>query len=451
MAFELRLDRLELTNYRKFERYSIDFDEQLTVLVGDNGSGKSSILAASAVAMGTFLFHLAYAHQGNISGADARICAREMGGVTDRQEQYPVVVSARGFVGEGKGEGEGNALEWSRSLQSPDGDTTRQDAQQLISLSLACAQRVKDGDSELILPVIACYGTNRLWTKGGSRDRRRKAFSRQDGYDHALSAGVSDDQMLTWFFKMTAQDLQRSQSLKPMEANPLFASVRRAVEECFTRVTGCDEVNVTYNLDADDLVIEYIEGDGSVRRLPFAQLSDGYRVTLSMVADIAYRMALLNPALEDRVVSETAGVVLIDEVDLHLHPVWQARVLGDLTHLFPKVQFIVTTHAPVVISSVPARQVRVLGEGDSAHAPSGEIYGSDAGRVLVSVMGASERPEEVQEEFDKFYQALDAGDLEGSRKCLEQIEKQIGPDDTELVGARTALSFEEAEAHYAAD
>lgn len=447
MAFELRLDRLELTNYRKFERYSIDFDERLTVLVGDNGSGKSSILAASAVAVGTFLYALAYAHQSNISGADARICAREMGGVTDRQEQYPVVVSARGFVGEG----EGNALEWSRSLQFPDGDMTHQDAQQLISLSRACAQRVKDGDSELILPVIACYGTNRLWTKNGPRDRRRKAFSRQDGYDHALDAGVSEDQMLTWFFKMTAQDLQRSQSLKPMEANPLFASVRRAVEKCFARVTGCDEVNVTYNLDADDLVIEYIESDRSVRRLPFAQLSDGYRVMLSMVADIAYRMALLNPALEDRVLSETAGVVLIDEVDLHLHPVWQARVLGDLTHLFPKVQFIVTTHAPVVISSVHARQVRVLGEGDSAHAPSGEIYGSDAGRVLVSVMGASERPEEVQEDFDKFYQALDAGDLEGSRKRLEQIEEKIGPDDTELVGARTALSLEEAEARYAAD
>lgn len=103
---------------------------------------------------------------------------------------------------------------------------------------------------------------------------------------------------------------------------------------------------MTHNLDVDDLDVEYLDSDGSVRRMPVGMLSDGHRSTLGMVADIAYRMALLNPALGGRVVNETPGVVLIDEVNLHLHPLWQARILGDLRDIFPRVQFIVTTHAP---------------------------------------------------------------------------------------------------------
>lgn len=167
---------------------------------------------------------------------------------------------------------------------------------------------------------------------------------------------------------------------------------------------------MTYNLDVDDLDVEYLDSDGSVLRMPVGMLSDGYRSTLGMVADIAYRMALLNPALGGRVVNETPGVVLIDEVDLHLHPLWQARVLGDLRDIFPRVQFIVTTHAPTVVSSVEARCVRVLGNGGTAaQSPGAEVYGSDTGRVLVSVMGAPERPREVQEKFDEVYDLLDAG------------------------------------------
>ena len=95
------------------------------------------------------------------------------------------------------------------------------------------------------------------------------------------------------------------------------------------------------------------------------ELSDGYKNTLSMVADIAYRMAVLNPWLLDRVLTETTGIVLIDEIDLHLHPQWQQRIIGDLRTIFPKVQFIVSTHAPLVINSVKRQPADPDGQAGS--------------------------------------------------------------------------------------
>lgn len=446
MAFQMQLHSLELENFHRFKHYSVDFDQSLTVLVGDNGAGKSSILAAASVALNAFVRSLTSRDERPLVHSDARLEQYQMGGVSDLQEQYPVTVRARGLVRE-----EGESREWARTISSADDAPYKIETDALYLLAQECKIQIQNGDQDLVLPVIAHYGTDRLWVKGSaSQSARRKAFTRLDGYTGALHAQANQDQMLTWFFKMTAQDVQRAQSLRKQGGSALYAAVRGAVGGCFKAITGSDQVNVTYNLDTDDLVVEYVDADQSVVGMPMSLLSDGYRTTLSMVADIAYRMALLNPALEGRVL-ETPGVVLIDEVDLHLHPLWQARILGDLRTIFPNVQFIVTTHAPVVISSVRAQHIRMLDGGERALVPSGEVYGSDVGRVLISVMDAPERPEAVQRKFDEFYSRLDCGDLDSAAELLKEIEAEIGSDDTDVVGAHTALSLEEADARYAAD
>ena len=110
-------------------------------------------------------------------------------------------------------------------------------------------------------------------------------------------------------------------------------------------------------------------------------LSDGYKNTLSMIADIAYRMAVLNPWLLEKVLKETLGIVLIDEIDLHLHTKWQQRIITDLRSIFPKVQFIVSTHAPIVISSVKKDNLLIL-QDLQADNPIIETYGKDANTIL---------------------------------------------------------------------
>lgn len=448
MAYSILLDRLELTNFHKFEQYAIDFDERLTVLVGDNGSGKSSVLEAARLALGAYLVHFPGMTMPRISADDARLALYDSTEGPVLEKQFPVTIAAQGRAGE---MGDEEPIAWARSLHSSDDNKVMQEARQLIEKGRACSDRMQQGDPGLVLPILAYYGTHRLWAGSDSRGGyQRRTFSRADGYRGALDARVDGGQLLTWFYKMTAQDVQRAQSLQHQEESPVFGAVRKALEKCFRSIEQCDEVRVTYNFDADDLDVEYRGSDGEIRRLPFSQLSDGYQTTLFMVADIAYRMALLNPASGTHVL-ETPGIVLIDEIDLHLHPLWQARILNDLRSLFPNIQLVVTTHAPMVIQSVAARHIRQLAEGDHALTPDEEVYGGDVGRILASIMDAPERPRDVQEQIDAFYHSLDAEDFAGAHQSLKQLEELVGSDDVEFVGAQTALALEEAEGHYASD
>ena len=449
MSFTFRLNRLELTNFRKFDRYAVDFDDSLTVLVGENGSGKSSVLDAAAVALGTFFVQFAGVSRPTMASHDARVAQVGDGDSIRQESQYPVKIVSEALVGDAS---ERASVSWTCSLRASD-DSARHYAEErdLRVIAESCYKRVQAGDKGLVLPLLAYYGTDRLWTDGSSRvGSQRHPFSRVDGYRGALAAKIDAEQLIEWFYKMTAQDVQRAQGIVPKGESPLYAAVRSAVTRCFQAISGSRRAIVSYDFDLNDLSVEYIDASGNVRRLPLSRLSDGYRTTLAMFADIAYRMALLNPDLGERAL-ETPGVVLIDEVDLHLHPLWQARILGDLREVFPNVQFVVTTHAPVVVSSVRAAHVRVLADGDAARTPAGEVYGSDVGRVLISVMNAPERPQEIEARFREYYRVLDDGDLERAQGLIDELAQDIGEDDTGIVGARTALALEEVDVGHATD
>lgn len=133
---------------------------------------------------------------------------------------------------------------------------------------------------------------------------------------------------------------------------------------------------------------------------------------------------------------------MIDEIDLHLHPRWQARILEDLVRIFPNVQFILTTHSPVVVASVPRGNIRILGE-DAATVPAMETRGRDAGDILNTVLGASSRPEEAGRLFDLFNCAVDEERFDDTRLALQKLEEFVGMDDPDVVAAKTTLELEE--------
>lgn len=433
----MKLSKLELENFHRFERFSITFDDQLTVLVGENGTGKSSLLAAARTALAAFFAGIDGAPASGIVESDARFITYENAGVFDRQAQYPVRISASGVL-------MGEKVAWARSLNSPKGRTTRSDSKDVTKIARDCSKRVMSGDTTLVLPLISYYGTGRLWAKKQHQNNDVRPFTRLDGYAGALDAETDDYLLLSWFKKMTIQELQRArQAGDGVGEIASFSVVKQAIEQCFSLISGIEDAQVDFDFDANDLLVVYRTPEGEVQSLPLGYFSDGYRTTLSMVADIAYRMALLNPGLADAVVKETPGVVLIDEVDLHLHPLWQARILGDLRAIFPKIQFIVTTHAPVVISSVRASHIRKLSvDSEEPITPQGEIYGGDLGRILGDLMDAQERPEDVRNMFDEFYSKLDAGSFAAAEEVLQKLVDTIGEDDSDVVAAQTALLLE---------
>ncbi|MEW6499462.1 MAG: AAA family ATPase, partial [Cyanobacteriota bacterium] len=173
------------------------------------------------------------------------------------------------------------------------------------------------------------------------------------------------------------------------------------------------------------------------------QLSDGEKCLLAMVGDLARRLALANPTLKNPLQGE--GVVLIDEIELHLHPKWQREIIPALTRTFPNCQFIVTTHSPQVISEVKPNGIYILeatSEGVVAKRPESS-FGRDSNRILEDLMGVSARPQEIKDELLELFRLIDKGDLDGARQLRQQIADQIGTDEPEFVRADVLMRRKE--------
>ena len=132
---------------------------------------------------------------------------------------------------------------------------------------------------------------------------------------------------------------------------------------------------------------------------------------------------------------------MIDEVDLHLHPQWQQTIVKDLQNIFPKVQFILTSHAPAVIHSVKKEHIRILDDGN-VYLPVEQTYGRDANSILREIMQVGERPEMVRRLFTDFYRAIDEAEVEMAEKLLDVLVDIVGDSDPEISGARVTLDFE---------
>ena len=328
-------------------------------------------------------------------------------------------------------------VSWERTLTKSTGRCTLALAKQITEITSKLQRRIIDGDISAILPLVAYYGTGRLWLQ--HREKKEDVLSnssRTNGYIDCMDSAANDKLIMNWFSKETNKKLLKK------TGTAAFDAVILAIEKCISLLLEEDDVSVSYNFDNNDLDIQYkIDGQDVV--FPLNRMSDGYKCTISLITDIAYRMAQLNPQLREQVL-EAPGVVIIDEIDLHLHPEWQKRILGDLTSIFPNIQFIVSTHASSVISSVKSENLVIL-NGNKVESPNGEVYGKDSNTIHSGVMRSSERPDRIMSMFSDFYEALD-DDIEKAKTIITEIERLIGTNDSELSSCRTKLALAEIKA-----
>ena len=426
------LQNLTLKNFRCFESIDIPFHKNLSVIVGTNGAGKTTILEGAAIALGTLFVALDGPKGLGIEKEQAHLKAYSVGSTNDVQPQFPVEISAEASIDNAN-------ISWARKLNTSKGQTTIKDASALIEIAKSYQARLRQGDTTLILPILAYYGTGRLWDY--HREKQTDIFgtnTRTNGYIDSLDGTANIKLMLSWFAKMTVQKYQNQES--GLGAIPELEAVYSAMEICYNLITGSNDSKIQYNISTNELDVAYTDKANQRMRISINQLSDGYKSTISLVADIAYRMAVLNPQLLGDVITQTDGIVLIDEVDLHLHPAWQQQILSDLTTIFPKVQFIVTTHAPAVVNTVNKENLLIL-ENLEVEDPTGEVYGKDANSILEGVMKAPERPQAVKILFKTFYDSLAGNNIESASNALSQLENLIGNDDSELAACRVKLKL----------
>lgn len=428
----MRLNSLRFTNYRLFSDLTVPVRERLTVIVGENNAGKTSVLEGAAVALGTLLSELGVVPRVEIRETDVRVEESGLGEDADLQAQYPIRIFARGHWGD-------KGLWWTRGLDAEANSATDEYSESTVGILQELRQGIKTGDKTLLLPVFAYYGFCRSQEypqkKRTSSTKRRV---RTDAYAGCLDGIINTQQMMGWFRKMVEQSRQQGDGLG---ATPELGAIYQALEACFMDMTGYSGVAIRYNADIDDLDISYATTEGMRTCIPMSRLGSGHYGVISLIADIAYRMAVLNPQLEGRVLEKTEGIVLVDEITSHLHPRLRQRVIGYLTRTFPKVQFIVTTHSPEVVSSVHTENLIILKDG-WVMMPRSQVYGKDVKSVLREIMGVDDRPDEVVQLFDLFYEYLKQQNFSEAERVLDELDELREYHDPEVCSCRVKLRLE---------
>jgi len=422
----MRIDEIHIKNFKNFESKIFQFNPQFTVIIGDNGTGKTAILDALAVGLGCFLLGIGEAKSRSIKKEEIRL--KDFG--EHIEKQLPTIISLKASVlyhlKQLKIPYIPNIFEpnnpqeipfpWFRSIEKPNGSNTSKGASEIADLARKMAAFVRKGKT-IDMPLISYHGTGRLWIEKNKIETRAKGSRLENGYRACLSPASNSKAFLEWF---KTQELAVIQKKKD---DTLLKVVKKAIANC---VKEWDEIY--FDFEEDDL--KGYNTTGIKNELAFSLLSDGVRNMIGMVADIAYRCVVLNPHLSIEATEKTRGVVLIDELDLHLHPKWQRHVVSDLKRAFPKLQFIATTHSPFIVQSLKSDELINLDK------PTDESYYQQSlEEIVLETMGVnslnSERYTKMLEVAKNYYAIIENGkNITNKSEAVEikqRLDKMLEP------------------------
>jgi len=437
----MHIEKLHIQNFRGLPEIILNFPEtNLAIFIGVNGAGKSSILDCVAIMLAQFVARLR-----NSKKLELRFTENDININSNSTDNTITILT-----------GQKEKLSW-RMVQERIYTQTKSNYSEINDYIKRLQDSLKS-NSDFNLPVMAYYQTQRMVLKNpyifksqGSNKVKKEVHYQLSAYEKAFSTGVNDFQdFFDWFkeeedyeneirlrndadYKSPKLQIVRRSILKFLEifSNSHFSNlrvVRSKTDRDFYSAQVSSQPSLTITKNNQDFRLE--------------QLSDGEKMLLMLVTDLARRLAIANPSSHDALSGE--GIVLIDEVDLHLHPQWQRTVIRSLTHTFPNCQFIVTTHSPQVLSGVKRENVFIL-ENSQLVENTPHTYGKDSNSILYELMNVKERPDEVQQQINHCFKLINDGSSEAAKSALKELSNLLGESDSEVVRAQTIISFLEEE------
>lgn len=346
----MNIDKLEIKNFKAFTNEVFTFHKKFNLIIGENGSGKTSILRAAAIALGGWA-HAYIKNARNLRPIeDDEIREVQLNGRFDKAKSTTIKATGSAKIVDRGGEIKNGFAIWSKTRFEGTLQTVLQGNIQYGSFPRMYNLNFDflgsdilsyiEGDNEFDLPIIAFYECNRLWlpeNKLNIESSAKAKYSRFDPYVDCFHTGADHQAVGEWILKHELASFQQKNETPVMTS--IKSAAIAALEDC---------IGLQFDFEQGRIILNF-ENNISI---PFEHLSDGQRTMLGVFCDIARRAAILNPHMEAEANQRTKGVVLIDELDLHLHPKWQRKIIENLQTCFPCIQFICTTHSPFLIQSL---------------------------------------------------------------------------------------------------
>lgn len=499
----MRVDRIRLANVRAIESAEFEFSPGFNVLVGVNGVGKTTVLEALSVVLSSVVRETnglrdraaAFnAHDIRSSSSALTVeCSVSIGGTS-----YEYLVHKGRSLAEGRSSRTGEPRQ--QSLDTPDRSEfvgTPPNGPQLskegvhplgVFFSTRRATALSSGQTGSTAGGAAAAFADAF----GHRELRLAEFALWMRAQEALKADLPRaERVLRTFRSVVSRFLPDYEGIRVSAENPpalmierggrtavpvedLSDSGRAAVEAALEWADQWMSLNWKPDSSLSDAELEEalkvarqnVLDEALAQRAPglanlrqhegisslvvdveptainAEQLSDGERGLLALVLDLTRRLSQMNPEL-DEPTSEAEAVVLIDEIELHLHPGWQRQTVSNLTAAFPRCQFIVTTHSPQVIGEVEHERIQVIADGQ-VHSPARSL-GVDSSSLLEEVMGAPSRTEEVSALLSGISAQIGQQRFAKAREALGKLSGHLGTDDPEVTRLSTLLDFLEGE------
>jgi predicted ATP-binding protein involved in virulence len=443
---------LEIRAFRGIESLDLTFQPGANVLIGVNGVGKSSVIECLTILLSAYIkklktfseydednslasvtgggeqrIHLEGTFHGDLNivgGSSASISTHKNTRLEVNSEDVKNGLNEASIAIEIQSNL--NCFRWSKSIIARDGvnPLVNTDERQLDEFTRSIIDQLSD-KSDLGIPLVLCYPVNRAVFDISLELSDRVVFTQIEAFKDALTGTQGNfNAFFRWF--RTLEDLENEERRDNSQyRDHRLEAIRKVLPAFLPEFTSLrvrrSPLRMTVFKRGEELIVN--------------QLSDGEKCLLAMAGDLARRLAIANPGLSDPL--QGTGIILIDEIELHLHPRWQRDLLPTLSSTFPNCQFIVSTHSPQIVSDVKVNAIYALrqtSEGLVAHHPMSS-YGRDSNQILELTMDVSERPQWSNDGLKNLFRLIEEGDLAAANQLKVELEQEMGPGEPNIMKA----------------
>jgi predicted ATP-binding protein involved in virulence len=411
---KLKINKLEIDNFRGIKKQELNLDGKSTVFFGMNGVGKSSILKVVNILFSKLI-------QKAIKNKYKNNIDIEVSDIMFGQSKAGLKVE---FSLD-----EINEFSYKRSMERKDKKRTHT-VKDIDRFGEIFYEKYVENEDEN-MPIFVNYGVHRVVLDVPLRIRKDHSFEKTSAFEKAIENKIDFRTFFEWFRNQEDYENQIKATSHLEYEDKTLKSVREAI---YVILDGFSNLRV----DRNPLRMVVNKGD---KKLEINQLSDGEKCTLSLVGDLARRLALANPNLNNPL--EGRGIALIDEIELHMHPTWQRRIIPTLTHLFPNIQFLITTHSPQVLGEVDQNMnIFELNNEDSIVESNRikSLIGWDSNYILEDFMGTSAINLQTKGKISRMYELILDGKIKEAQIILQEIEELTDSANEEVVKGRMLIA-----------